>query len=305
MEQVITKSVGYILLILLGFCGKKLGIFHVEDRFVLSRVMTYITMPCIFIASFRNFVPAFSLVLLFFLAILSNLLLGYIGLFFARKKTGSEKALYMLNCAGSNVNGYAVPIIASVFSSEATIAATMYGMGNAIMTTGGTYALARGYVEKDSKQSLNLFLKNLFSSVPFDTCLLMLLLSLLGIYLPEPVYEIANMIGSSTIIITMIMLGITFDFDMNRHDFGDILRIIMIRFLGAFGIATLACWLFPFSELETITLYFVLLGPVTSFAPNFCSLCGCKPSVYGALSSVTVPLSLVAVNILLFVFQLG
>ena len=303
MEEILTKSAGYILLIFLGFCGKKIGIFHTEDRFVLSKVMLYITMPCIFIASFKNFVPTFTLVLMFVLAILANLILCYTGLFFARNKDGAEKALYMLNCSGSNVNGYAVPIIASVFSPEAIIAATMYGMGNAIMTTGGTYALARCFVEKSKKPSLNVFFRNLFSSVPFNTCLVMLILSMMNIHFPAPVYEIANMIGSSTIIITMIMLGITFDIDINRHDLGDILLIMAIRLIGAFIIATTACYLFPLSEIEQITLYFVLFGPVTSFAPNFCSLCGCKPSVYGALSSITVPVSLVAINILLLFFQ--
>lgn len=299
MENIITKSIGYIILILLGFVGKKIGIFRIEDRLVLSRVMLYITMPCIFIGSFKDFVPTFNLVLMFILAIIANLLLCYTGLFFARKKEGHEKALYMLNCAGSNVNGYAVPIIASAFSSEAVIAATMYGMGNAIMTTGGTYALARCYTEKNNKLSLDTFFQNLFSSVPFDTCLVMLIISMLNIHLPEPVYEIANMIGSSTIIITMIMLGITFDIDINFHDLRDILLIIAIRLIGAFIIATVACNLFPFSEIEKVTLYFVLFGPITSFAPNFCSLCGCKPSVYGALSSITVPISLLTINILL------
>jgi len=299
MEEVFIKSIGYIILIILGFCGKKIGIFHIEDRVVLSKVMLYITMPCIFIASFKNFTPTFSLIVMFVLAILSNLILCYVGLFFARKKEESVKALYMLNCSGSNVNGFAVPIIASIFSSGEIIAATMYGMGNAIMTTGGTYALAKYHTEKGNKPSFGIFFRSLFSSVPFDTCFVMLIISILNIHFPALVYEIADMIGSSTIIITMVMLGITFDIDMNVHDLGDILLIIAIRLLGGFIIATMACYLFCLSEMEKITLYIVSCGPVTSFAPNFCNKCGCKPSVYGVLSSVTVPISLVAINFLM------
>lgn len=303
MEEVLIKSIGYIFLIFLGFCGKKLGIFRIEDRIVLSKVMLYITMPCIFVSSFKSFVPSFTLILMFVLAILSNLILCYVGLFFTKNKEGTTKALYMLNCSGSNVNGFAVPIVASIFSSEAIIAATMYGMGNAIMTTGGTYALARYYSEKSNIPSFNNFFKNLFSSIPFDTCFIMLIISILNIHFPDPIYEIANMIGSSTIIITMIMLGITFDIDINGNDLRDIMLIVVIRLIGGFLFSAIACFLFPLSKIEKITLYIVLNSPITSFAPNFCSKCGCKPSVYGTLSSITVPLSLVVINFLILFFQ--
>ena len=44
MEELLIKSAGFLLLIALGFAGKKVGLFRPEDRFVLSKVMLYITM---------------------------------------------------------------------------------------------------------------------------------------------------------------------------------------------------------------------------------------------------------------------
>ena len=54
MEELLAKSAGFLLLIGLGFGGKKVGLFRVEDRFVLSKVMLYITMPCLFISFFES-----------------------------------------------------------------------------------------------------------------------------------------------------------------------------------------------------------------------------------------------------------
>ena len=51
-----------------------------------------------------------------------------------------------------------------------------------------------------------------------------------------------------------------------------------------------------------IALVLIVFAPITSLTPNFCSRCGCKPSVYGALSSITVPISLVAINVLMLFF---
>ncbi|MFR6292174.1 MAG: AEC family transporter, partial [Peptococcaceae bacterium] len=205
MEQLLIKSAGFLLLIVLGFAGKKVGLFRLEDRFVLSKVMLYITMPCLFISFFKDFTPAPTLILMFLLGIGANLVLCYTGLFFARNKSGTEKALYMLNCSGNNIGAYATPIIASIFPPAAVIATSMYDIGNSIMAAGGTYALAARYIDKERSMRWAVFFRRLFSSVPFDTYLIMLALSLLGIRLPEPVYEIAGMIGAPTIILTMIM----------------------------------------------------------------------------------------------------
>ena len=303
MEELLTKSVGFLLLIALGFGGKKVGLFRVEDRFVLSKVMLYITMPCLFISFFEDFTPTPTLILMFVLGIVSNLLLCYTGLFFARKKSGTEKALYMLNCSGNNIGAFAIPIIATIFPSAAVIATSMYDIGNSIMAAGGTYALAAGYTDKARGMRWEAFFRRLFSSVPFDTYLIMLLLSLLHVHFPAAVYEVAGMIGAPTIILTMIMLGITFDVDIDRHDLGNILEILAIRLIGAFVIATFAWFFLPLTQLEKMVLYLILFAPITSLTPNFCGKCGCKPSVYGALSSITVPISLIAINVLMFFFQ--
>jgi len=303
MEELLMKSAGYLFLIFLGFVGKKVGLFRVEDRFVLSKVMLYITMPCLFISFFAEFTPTPSLLLMFLLGLAANLIMCYTGLFFARHKSGVEKALYMLNCSGNNIGAYATPIVATIFPLAGVIATSMYDIGNSIFAAGGTYALAARYIDKDRSMRLAVFFRRLFSSMPFDTYLVMLALSLFGIRFPMPVYEIAGMIGAPTIILTMIMLGITFDIDIDRHDFGNIFSILLIRLVGAFVIATFAWYVLPLSLVEKQVLYLILFAPITSLTPNFCSQCGCKPSVYGALSSITVPISLVAINILMLFFH--
>lgn len=303
MEELLVKSAGFMLLIALGFAGKKVGLFYSKDRLVLSKIMIYITMPCLFISFFEDFTPSPTLFLMFVLGITVNLILCYTGLFFARHKSGTEKALYMLNCSGHNVGAYATPIIATIFPPAAVIATSMYDIGNSIMAAGGVYALAARYTDRDHSMHWDLFFRRLLSSVPFDTYLIMLMLSLLGVRFPAAVYEVAGMIGAPTIILTMIMLGITFDVDIDRHDLGNILTVLGIRIFGALVIGTCIWFFLPLTQLEKMVIYLILFAPITSLTPNFCSRCGCKPSVYGALSSITVPISLVAINVLMLFFK--
>ena len=302
MNTILIKSAGFLLLIVMGFAGKKMGLFRPEDRHVISKIILNITMPCLFVSFFEDFQPEMTLILMFILGILANLIMCYTGLFFARNKSGTEKALYMLNSSGNNIGSYCTPIIATIFPPAAIIASSMYDIGNCIMSAGGTYALAARYTDKDRSMRWSVFFRRLFSSKPFDTYLVMLAISLTGYRFPQPVYEVAYMIGSPTIILTMIMIGITFDIDIDRRDLGNILSILAIRLVTAFAIATFAWFFLPLTLVQKEVLYLILFAPITSLTPNFCSMCGCKPSVYGALSSITVPISLIAINILIMVF---
>ena len=45
-------------------------------------------------------------------------------------------------------------------------------------------------------------------SVPFDTFLVILLLGLLGLRLPQPVYTVAGMFGQANAFLAMLMIGL-------------------------------------------------------------------------------------------------
>lgn len=304
MLELIIKSVGYMILIALAYLLKKFGIFVQKDKDVLGKMLMYITLPCAFIANFKNFTNDISMIYFFMIGLMVNIFMIYIGYFASMKRDGSTRAMYMIECSGYNIGAFTTPFLSSFLPAEALVISSLFDIGNSVMAVGGVYPLARGKIDH-GRSSHNNVVKNFFlkllQSVPFDTYIIMLVISLIGIRLPSEVNKVASMIGTTSIIITMIMIGITFEVNIIKEDMLDIFKILIIRYVAGFFIG-IAIWnIFDFSYLAKKVLIICILAPVTSISPNFCNLCRCKTSVYGAVSSLTVPVSLILFIILMHI----
>lgn len=88
-----------------------------------------------------------------------------------------------------------------------------------------------------SKGSVNgkEILRTLFSSMPFVTYLVMILLCAAQIHLPQPVYTVAGMIGQANSFLAMLLIGILFEPKINRSERKDMAGVFLLRM--ALGIA--------------------------------------------------------------------
>lgn len=81
-------------------------------------------------------------------------------------------------------------------------------------------------------------------SVPFDTFLAILLLGLLGLRLPQPVYTVAGMFGQANAFLAMLMIGLLLEPRIPQESRSDVLRVVLLRY--GFGLAASAvCWMLP------------------------------------------------------------
>lgn len=64
----------------------------------------------------------------------------------------------------------------------------------------------------------------LFASVPFDAYGIMLVLYVLDVHLPEPVYRIASAFGSGNAFLAMFMIGLAFELKLERDQVRDVVR---------------------------------------------------------------------------------
>ena len=294
MLKLITQSIGYITLITLSYILKRIGIFSKKDKDVLGKLLMYIMLPCAFVSNFSSFTKIKGIISFILIGLGANILLIITGRLMSRKKNNKDRAMYVIECSGYNIGAFTIPFVSSFLSESDVIVASLFDIGNSIMCIGGVYPLAKGFVEKigSRKENIKTFLKNLFKSVPFDTYLIMLTISLLGMRLPEMVNSIAHTIGKSSIIITMIMIGIAFEINVSKEDILDIIKIIIIRYGVSLIIALMILKFFNFEDSIKKVLIISIMAPSTSISPTYCNLCKCNSKVYGAVSSLTVPISI-------------
>lgn len=303
MDAIIIKALCYLILIFLGFILKKYKVFSNKDFAVLSKVSINITLPAVLITCFKDFTLSIEWLYCILLGILVNVVIVAFSTYYTKKRDKKTQAMYILNCSSFNIGGFVLPFITGIYPANYILYASMFDVGNAIMCTGVNYACASSRINSKTSFSINNFISSMMSSVPFVTYLVMLLISLLGIQLPESVFEIATSIGNANIVIVMLMLGIIIETKIHFDDIKDISKLLIIRYGFSFIISILILFFFPADLLGRQILVLCIFAPISSIMPAFSAKLNCKASVYGAVNSICMPLSIILLSFLMIVWM--
>ncbi len=72
--------------------------------------------------------------------------------------------------------------------------------------------------------------KSLFTSVPFDVYFIMTVLSFLNYKLPDIVIQAADFCGHGNGFLAMMMIGISFELNMSKETFGEVIHLLLLRY---------------------------------------------------------------------------
>ncbi len=305
MSAILLKAGGFILIILIGYLFKRIGIFSVNDSQFLTKLIMRVTLPAAIISGFKGLHISSTLLFVTEIGLGLNLIMIGVALVVARKKTPSEKAFFMINTSSYNIGNFTIPFTQAFFPPEALAVVCMFDVGNAFMCLGTTFALALCVATGERDFSLKKMGKTLLSSTPFMTHITMLLLCLLQIYLPDEVYTVVGMIGGANSFLAMLLIGILFAVHMKREDAKNIGEILFLRILFSILFALVIYHLLPLPLLIRQILVIIVFSPILSVAPVFSERCGYDKSVAAVLNSLAIPISMVAMTALLIIFNIS
>lgn len=268
---------------------------------MVSALVVKITLPCAIIINFSRMDFDASLFFLVPIGFCGTLFLIGIGYFMARKKSPDEKAFQMINHSGFNIGTFAIPYLHSFVGPSGVIAASMFDIGNALLCTGGTYALASSVQDPHNRPTIGSLLKKTFSSIPTLTYLLMTLLSLLHIRLPDGILTLTEIGADANAFLAMAMLGIGMELTLNRRHFSAITRILSVRYLTALAFSLAAWFLLPFDRTLIKTLVILLFSPLASFDPIFTEKCGGDVGLSSEINSISIIISIICMTLLFII----
>ncbi|WP_332447207.1 AEC family transporter [Sphaerochaeta sp.] len=287
----------FLFLIILAYVLKRLGIFTQRDGTTLSNITLNITLPAAIIASFNTFTMDYSLLLLILTGIGVNVVLMGIS-YLAMHRTNSQLKAYALLCGSTyNIGNFAFPFVQALSGPTALVAASLFDLGNALMTTGLTYSLAAstaGGTRPDTKD----LVKKLFTSVPFITYLLMLGLSFASIHLPAFLQNWMLAIGKANPIIAMLMIGFMLDIRFERSWIHYSLVLLSIRYVLAVAFAFLFIRFTDFAPVIKSTVALVVFSPVASSSVAFTDKISDQGKLASFTSSLSVMVSIICYTVL-------
>ena len=111
MLEILSRSACFILIIVIGYLLKRIGVFKDSDFSVLSNIVLKITLPAVIISNFANKeldVSVFIFTLLSFLFGCVYILLGFL---FNLRKSREQRAFEILNYPGYNIGCFALLLL--------------------------------------------------------------------------------------------------------------------------------------------------------------------------------------------------
>ena len=297
------KPLSYVLVIALGCLLRRTGFFGRDDHRLISRIMINVTLPCTIVRAFNGFsrdAQMFLIVGIGFLFALLPMVMMYLT---TRGVNTRLRAYRMLNISGYNIGCFSLPLIEAFFGSTGVITACMFDTGNAVMMTGGSYAmtstlLGTGEKRESAKDILMKFLK----SAPFDTYMVMFLLLALNVQLPETVFALVQPAANANAFLAMLMIGMMFEPTLERTFVAETARELAARYALA-AVFALACYfLTPFDLVVRRTLAVLCFAPLSSLAPIYTDRCGSDTALASFTNSISIAVSLVAMLALSMVF---
>lgn len=206
-----------LLLTALGYLLKRIGMLNDETSVKLSKLVLDVILPVsIFISIYdSDFKTAFDLKLVLFI-IISNIIFTILAIITSKLITKDKRKLgaLMQVCVRGNYSIFGLPLIISIYGQKA--AAPMAIAIAFLIPIYNIYAIAVFEHYQDRRISLRKQILNIFKTPISIATITAIIFNLANITLPSFLYETLSYIGKSVTAISLINLGSSFNFKINK-----------------------------------------------------------------------------------------
>ncbi|WP_413737398.1 AEC family transporter [Sodalis sp. RH21] len=301
MLEVLIKAFSFFFIIVIGYLLKKYGVLQRSDSIALSKIMMNLTLPAAVITGFASFNVDHSLLILVLIGFVCNIILLGAGYLIARKGDNDTKMFFMINSPGYNIGCFTLPYVQSFLGPVGIVATCLFDAGNSVICTGGSYVAASNATGNST--GLKDTFKRLFSSIPFDVYILLLVAALCGFHLPSQVTILTSIIGNANPFIAMLIIGMMLEINIDRTQLKSVYKVLALRYGAGAVFAALFYFCTPLPLEIRQVLAVAVFAPVSSLAPVFTARGSSLGSVSSFTGSISVFLSIIIITTLLTVMQ--
>ena len=308
MADILFNSFTYILLIGLGFLLKKIGLLEKEAGDMLAKLVVNLTLPAMLLSASNGLIMDASMLVYIILGIMCNVIMLGVSSLLTKKNTPVIRGAAAMSCAGIDVGNFVLPFVIKFFPGQGVLMINSFNIGNTIMNNGVDFVFASKLASGKEKFGFKDMVKKLFSSVTFDTYILIIIMTCLGRSLPQRVIQIVDIIGNANIFIVMLMIGLKLDFSTEENtaeERSTLKRIFIARFAGA-ACMSAATWLLPIPTLGKIIATMAYFGPPTTASNAYARRLGYKGSMTAKMNILNIfPVIIIITVIIMTVRYLG
>ena len=261
----------------------------------MSKIVFTFTLPCAIVHAFGAAEFTHDLLILVPLGLACALIpfLAVLGL--TRRSERRDRVFYLLNCCGFNIGCFCLPFVQTLFPAQLAVTTCLFDAGNAIMMTGGSYALT-GLVEGKGpvEHPVRFVTKRLAKSIAFDAYIILIVLAVAGIHIPDAVVQFTAPIANANSFLAMFMLGLMIRFEVSREKLAKVARLIGLRVVVSIVASALVFAFLPFDATTRIVIVMLLWAPASAMGPTFTLWSDGDFGLAGLANAITIILGIVA-----------
>ena len=326
MGDVFIKVGAFVTIICVGYLAGRSGRLGEGTGQALSKIVFDFTLPCAVINAFGQ--ADFSHDLLWLMPVGVAFTVGsyFLMLLLTRRSSWRDRVFYLCNISGYSIGCFAMPFIQAFFPPSLVVAICPFDAGNAVMMSGGTYALTSVLVrEADgggsrpadggapaadagtptagsgapanaAQNPALLVARRLFSSVTIDVYLVLILMSLVGLRVPAGVIQFTAPMANANGFLAMFMLGMMTSLSVDASQLGKVARLLGLRLALNVAFTLLAIFVMPFDPMVRVILCMGIWAPVGAMGPVFTMWCRGDHGLAGFANAITIGVSVVAMT---------
>ena len=301
MVEILLKALGFILIIIVGATLRAKGKCTREHGKFLSFVVLNVTLPCSILSSAKNMELTPIMLAMLFIGLGANLVTNAVGFLTSKGDTPVNRGITMINMSGYNIGAFTMPFVQSFFDPAYLMYMCMFDMGNSFMCLGGTFSIAGTVASSEHKPSLGMIVRRLFSSVPFCTYLVLLVLALFDLSVPQAILTVTEPAARANAFLAMFVIGLLLELKLDLSQIKMIRKILLCRYAISIAAVLLIYTLLPVASIVKKMLAMAFFAPVSAAAPVFSARLGSDSPVPAAVNSISIIVSIAAItSIVLF-----
>lgn len=298
----LSKTVSFFLILLLGVIFRKTGCLSASVRDALTKILIYVTLPSAILVSFS--VEAFDRSYLWIIAVgfFLNLFMIGLGLVISRGQSVRERVTACLSMTGYSIGSFALPFTQAFLPGRLLSVVCLFDFGNALMTLGGTSILVSKIFCREYDEESFGFFRKLLSSPSLIIELIMINLLLLGCHVPDPVVAIAEPLANANFFLSFFLVGSLLRFDISKAQLYLIGKYQIVRILYVLTFSMLFYMVLPFERDVVLAVILASCSPISIMSTIYVEQYGGDSCVAGLTGSINVFFSIIMMFLVLAFF---
>lgn len=297
MNLVLIKVSSFLSIIIAGMLAGRTGKLGRRTGEAISKIVFNFTLPAAIVHAFgsANFTP--DMLLLVPLGLICALCPYLITYVVTRHSSHDDRILYLMNISGFNIGSFGLPFVQAFFPASTVVAACMFDAGNALMMTGGTYAVTRVLTSGNHiNHPIQTIIRRLLSSIPFDSYLVLISMAIVGLRVPQAIVAFTEPMANANGFLSMFMLGLMVSFSINEDRLHKLIYLMSGRIVFSLVMSVAAFKLLPFSSGIRYIIAVLLWAPMGSMGPVFTLWEHSDHGLAGLANTISIFFSIIAMT---------